>query len=134
MECIFCKIVEGDLPCYKIYEDKRLIAFLDINPVNKGHVLVCPKDHYLNFLDTPVDLIKDLIVAAHYLAAAVTEAVGAKDFNLGINNGKIAGQMIDHVHFHIIPRFTNDNLHPWPGKTLADDEMKRIMGNIKKLV
>jgi histidine triad (HIT) family protein len=133
MECIFCKIIEGELPCYKVYEDRRIIAFLDINPVNKGHVLVCPKEHHLNIVDTPVDLLKDIMAVAQRLAVAVAEGVGAKDFNLCVNNGKHAGQIIDHLHFHIIPRFPQDNLHPWPGKTLSDDEMKRVAENIKKL-
>lgn len=134
MDCVFCKIIQGELPCHKIYEDKRVISFLDINPINKGHVLILPKDHYLNLMDTPPDLLKDLIVAVQKLAPAISEGVGAKDFNLGVNNGPASGQIVAHLHFHLIPRFLTDNLYPWPGKTLADDEMKRIAENIKKLI
>ena len=132
MDCIFCKIIEGELPCYKVYEDKRVIAFLDINPINKGHVLVVPKEHYNNLLDTPKDLLKDLVIVIQKLTPDILEAIGAKDFNVGLNNGRAAGQIVDHVHFHVIPRFVGDNLHHWPGKTLTDEEMKRIAHNIKK--
>jgi len=134
MDCIFCKIIEGELPCHKIYEDKRIIAFLDINPINKGHLLVVPKEHHLNILDTPIDLLKDMIAVVQKMAFLVIEAVGAKGFNLSVSNGKEAGQMVDHLHFHIIPRFTRDNLHLWSGKALSDDEMKHVAENIKKMM
>jgi histidine triad (HIT) family protein len=132
MDCIFCKIIAGELPSAKVYEDKRIVAFLDINPVNKGHTLIIPKDHYTNLSEIPSDLLKDLIIIAQKLSLPVMEAVGADGFNLTINNGKVAGQLIDHAHFHIIPRFKNDNLHPWPGKTYTENEKVRIAENIKK--
>jgi len=134
MDCIFCKIIEGELPSYKIYEDKRIISFLDINPINKGHLLVLPKEHYLNLDDTPPDLLKELIDKVQKLSKILTEAVGVKGFNVMVNSGKVAGQMVDHIHFHIIPRLENDNLHPWPGKNLSDEEMKRTAESIKKLI
>ena len=125
MDCIFCKIIEGELPCYKVYEDKRVIAFLDINPINKGHVLVVPKEHYNNLLDTPKDLLKDLTMVVQKLTPDILEAIGAKDFNLGLNNGRAAGQIVDHVHFHVIPRFVGDNLRHWPGDNLTIQQQKR---------
>lgn len=134
MECLFCKIIAGELPCYRIYEDRRLLAFLDINPVNKGHLLLLPKDHYLNITDTPSDILKDLIALAQKLSKVLTEAVGANGFNLTVNNGESAGQVINHLHFHIIPRFTGDNLHLWPGKSFSEEEMIRTAENIRKLV
>ena len=134
MDCIFCKIIEGELPSYKIYEDKRIISFLDINPINKGHLLVMPKEHHRNLADTPADLLKELIDKVQKLSRALTEAIGVKGFNVMVNNGKVAGQMVEHIHFHLIPRFENDNLHPWPGKTLTSEEMQRTAENIKKLI
>ena len=134
MDCIFCKIIDGELPSYKVYEDKRIVAFLDINPINKGHLLVIPKEHHLNIADTPPDLLKELIGKVQKLSKALTEAVGVQGFNIALNNGKVAGQVVNHVHFHIIPRLENDNLHPWPGKTLSDEEMKRTAESIKKLI
>jgi histidine triad (HIT) family protein len=131
MDCIFCKIVEGELPSYKVYEDKRFLAFLDINPVNKGHVLVISKEHYPNFAETPPDVLKDLIAKVQDVSKAIIEALGIKGFNVVNNNGQMAGQLVDHLHFHIIPRMAGDNLHPWPGKTFSDEEMKRVAENIK---
>lgn len=134
MDCIFCKIIEGELPSAKVYEDKRIVAFLDINPINKGHTLIIPKEHYNNLNEIPLDLLKELIVVIQKLSRPVMEVVGADGFNLGFNNGQAAGQIVDHVHFHIIPRFKNDNLHPWPGKTYQESEIKRIAESINKLV
>lgn len=134
MDCIFCKIIEGELPCYKIYEDKRIMAFLDINPVNKGHLLILPKDHYLNFLEAPKDLLKDLVSVSQDLIKAAMEAVGAAGFNLIVNNGRAGGQLVDHLHFHLIPRFADDKLHQWSGKAFTEEEMRRVMENIKKIL
>ena len=134
MDCIFCKIIEGELPSYKVYEDKRIIGILDINPINKGHVLVFPKEHKPNLTDLPKDLLKDMAVVMQNLAPSITEAVGATGYNIILNNGKVAGQLINHAHFHIIPRFEGDNLHHWPGKTFDDEEMKRISENIQKSI
>ncbi len=132
MECIFCKIVEAELPALRVYEDKRIMAFLDINPINKGHLLVIPKEHYSSFLELPKDLLKEFISRVQDLAKAVLTGAGAKSFNLMVNNGEAAGQLVKHVHVHVIPRFDGDNLHPWPGKALNSEEMARIAENIKK--
>jgi len=132
MDCIFCKIIEGELPSYKVYEDKRVLAFLDINPVNKGHVLVVPKEHFNKFTDAPKDLLKDMISVIQNISLGVMDAVGAEGFNLGINNGAVAGQIVHHLHFHIMPRFENDGLNLWTGKTLTEEEMKRTAENIRR--
>ena len=132
MDCIFCKIVAGELPAAKVYEDKRFLAFLDINPINKGHVLVIPKEHHETLTNTPADILKDLIAIVKTLAPAVVSGAGGAGFNLGVNNGKVAGQLVDHVHFHIIPRLDNDNLHPWPGKQYAEGEKESYAQRILK--
>lgn len=120
------------MPSHKVYEDKRFLALLDINPINKGHVLVIPKEHYDNLLNTPVDVIKDLLALVKNLCQAVVNGSGAEGFNLVLNNGKVAGQLIEHLHFHIIPRFQNDNLHPWPGKPYQEGEIDNYLKRIKK--
>jgi len=132
MDCIFCKIIEGELPSDKIYEDKRCLAFLDINPINKGHVLVIPKEHHDNLINLPVDQLKDITTVVKNLSQAVVQGCGAEGFNLVLNNGKAAGQLVDHVHFHIIPRFKKDNLHPWPGKQYQDGEKENYAKRIIK--
>lgn len=134
MPCVFCQIVKGEIPCEKIYEDEKFLAFLDINPINKGHTLVIPKEHYQNLDSTPDYLVSGLAVLTKKLAQAVKKGVKADAFNLGLNNGRIAGQIIPHVHFHIIPRFKDDDLKPWPSKKYKEGEMEEVAQSIKKYV
>lgn len=112
-DCIFCKIIVGEVPSQKVYEDDLVVAFLDIAPINAGHTLLIPKEHHANLLDCPEEVLRSLIVVLQKLGRAVSEAVGADGFNVGLNNGRAAGQIVDHTHFHIIPRFTNDGLKSW---------------------
>lgn len=132
--CIFCKIVAEELPCYKIYEDDDFLAFLDIQPISKGHTLIIPKKHYENFATTPSDLLAKMIKVVHLVGLAVQKATNADGFNIGLNNGSAAGQIIMHTHFHIIPRFNEDNLHTWPSVECSEDEFKKIGENIKNQV
>ncbi len=131
-DCIFCKIVKGEIPCQKVYEDKDVIAFLDIAPVNKGHTLVVPKHHCVNLLDMPE---KDLVACAKVLqkvALAVKEGVKAEGINLGMNNEKAAGQYVFHAHFHIIPRFSHDGLKHWPNGKYSSGEADSVAESIRK--
>ena len=135
MDCIFCKIVTGEIPSYKIYEDENVLAFLDITPINPGHTLVIPKKHYKNIIDTPDELLQGMALAVKKIAPAIIKAVKADAWNLGANNGAVAGQIVMHTHWHIMPRFTNDGHHLWYGKPYADGEIaevaQRITDNIK---
>jgi len=133
-DCVFCKIINGSLPCYKIYENEHILAFLDINPVNKGHTLIIPKEHYERLEEVPDDLLKELIIAIKKIGKAVIKGVGAEAFNLGLNNGKDAGQLIMLVHFHIMPRFKNDGLKLWPGKKYEEGEAEKIREEISKYI
>ena len=132
MDCIFCKIIKGEIPCDKIYEDANTIAFLDINPVNKGHTLVVPKKHFETIFDTSNDTLAELTKAVKIVSSAVLDGAEADGINLGVNNLKAAGQLVPHVHFHVIPRFNGDGLRHWPGKKLSDSEMKDISKKIKR--
>ncbi|MBU0472418.1 MAG: HIT family protein, partial [Nanoarchaeota archaeon] len=123
-DCLFCKIVKGEISSAKVYEDDEFFAFLDIKPVNKGHTLVVPKHHCRNLLDFPKAEETDLMEFLKKVANAVVKAVGADGFNLGMNNEAAAGQVIFHAHFHIIPRFKNDNLGSWPHKDISEKEME----------
>ena len=111
--CIFCKIVSGEIPADKIYEDESLLAFLDIAPVNPGHVLVIPKKHYENIEETPEEVLCWLIKKVKEVGLAVKNGLGVSGYNIVQNNGSVAGQVVPHLHFHIIPRKENDNLHLW---------------------
>ena len=132
-DCVFCKIVAGELPASKIYEDKKTLVFLSIGPVNKGHALVIPKEHYKDCLDTPSELLAHLMQVAQKVAQAVKQATEADGINFGINNGSAAGQLVFHTHLHIIPRFDNDGLYSWPDKKYKNiKEQEAIAKKIKE--
>jgi len=133
-DCVFCKIVKGEIPSYKIYEDNKFFAFLDINPMNPGHTLVIPKEHYENLLETPNDVLKGIIVLIKKIAPKILKSVGSKGFNLGSNIGEISGQVVPHLHFHIMPRFENDGHKLWYGKEMPKKEMLKIQDKIKTLL
>ena len=114
--CIFCKIIKGDIPADKVWDSDDIFAFLDINPVNLGHVLVIPKKHFASLETTPDEIACEMMKAAKKIGLVMNDAIGADGFNLGLNNGKVAGQAVEHVHFHVMPRFVGDGLTLWPGK------------------
>lgn len=115
-DCIFCKIIKGEIPATKIYEDMETLAFLDIAPINIGHVLVIPKIHYQDIHETPDELAGHLMKVSKIIAAAVKKAEKADGINITMNNEAAAGQVIFHSHIHIIPRFKDDGFGVWYGK------------------
>ena len=123
MECIFCKIIKGEIPCQKVYEDSAFIAFLDIAPINHGHILVLPKKHFINFFETPENVLADLIKISKKIAKAMCETLNTDSFNLGVNTNKTAGQLVPHLHFHLIPRFSGDGLKHWSRKEYKKGEI-----------
>ena len=104
-DCIFCAIAAGEIPCFKVYEDDVVLAYLDINPCTKGHTLVLPKAHSAGLLDTPPDALKEIVARVQKVAAHVKEVLGCDGFNILQNNGEAAGQSVFHLHFHIVPRY-----------------------------
>ena len=109
MDCIFCKIVAGGIPSFKVYEDATALAFMDINPLTEGHVLVIPKRHSVTLFDTENAVLRDVIVAAKKVALAMKQALGLDSLNLLQANGLWAAQSVLHLHFHLIPRRENDH-------------------------
>jgi histidine triad (HIT) family protein len=109
-ECIFCKIAAGEIPSHKIAQSVNFIAMLDIAPSAEGHVLVIPKKHSTNLLDLPEYMGNEWLEFTQKVAAAVVAELGADGFNLVLNNGAPAGQVVFHTHFHILPRKANDGL------------------------
>ena len=134
LDCIFCKIVKGDIPSSKLYEDKTTLAFLDIGPVNKGHALVIPKAHYETILDIPDQLLKEVIVTVKKVTDAVKKGVKADGINIGMSNCKDAGQLVFHAHFHIMPRFKGDGLKLWPQGKYKEKEMEEARVAVKKFL
>ncbi len=131
MDCIFCKIVKGEIPCQKVYENDKILAFLDIMPIHKGHTLVIPKEHHADILEMPDDTLAELAKTAKKISKAVKKAAKADGFNIGQNNGAAAGQAVFHFHLHIIPRFNDDGLKSWPHQKLPEEDMKQIQEDIK---
>ncbi len=112
-ECIFCKIIAGEIPSYNVYEDKKYLAFLDIQPTSPGHVLVVPKNHSEDLLHASADDRKGLLEIVAKITPSILRSMGATAFNVGVNTGKDAGQLIMHTHVHIIPRAKGDGLRSW---------------------
>ncbi len=104
MDCIFCKIIAGDIPCHKVFENERVLAFLDIGPVSTGHTLLVPKKHAANLGEGSTDDAIELMKVVHQLAPAIMKATGATGYNLGMNHGVSAGQDVFHTHLHLMPR------------------------------
>ena len=130
-DCIFCKIVAGQIPAAKIYEDHSVFAFLDIGPLSPGHTLVIPKQHYKSLHDCPPDLVAQLAAKLGKIAQAVITAMGYEAYNVLCNTGRAAGQLVDHVHFHIIGRRANDGVFTsWPAKQYQQGEIERIAKKI----
>lgn len=129
-DCLFCKIVKGEIPCNKVYENDKVLAFLDIAPVHKGHTLVIPKEHYVNLLDIPDDLLAEVQRVSKMLAKAIIEAVDTDGFDIVQSNGETGGQVIFHYHNHIIPRFKNDGLKFWPHGEYKEGEDKKVKEKI----
>jgi histidine triad (HIT) family protein len=112
------------MPSHKIYENESTFAFLDIHPINRGHTMVIPKQHHENMFDTPSELFSEVMKTVQMLAPRVMHAVGAEGINIGINNNKAAGQIIFHLHVHIIPRFIDDGHAEWHGNPYKDGEIE----------
>lgn len=135
-ECVFCRIVAGSIPCVKVYEDQVCLAFMDIGPISSGHTLVIPKKHYESVMEMPADELADLFRPVGALARAVMDAFGAPGLNVLQNNGRVAGQVVPHLHVHLIPRRPDDGLgYRWPARE-ADPQVLRqqaeaIRANLK---
>lgn len=108
MDCLFCKIIAGEIPCYKVYEDESVLAFLDIFPCSKGHTVVIPKEHAETIWEMSNEDFQRVAGGLRAAAGRVEARLKPDAMNIGLNNGKIAGQAVPHVHWHIIPRYEGD--------------------------
>ncbi len=127
-DCIFCKIIAGEIPSTVVYEDDDVFVFMDIGPIIKGHALVVSKKHYDPVTETPDDVLAKLHQIAKRVAQAQMNELKADGVNIMQNNGKAAGQEVPHIHLHVIPRFENDGHHwNWKPKKYDDfDEMAEL--------
>lgn len=103
--CIFCKIISGELPCHKIWEDEDYLAFLDIRPLTPGHTLLIPKKHFQDLLSMNAQFLQTALAKTQMIVKLLITKLEAKGMNILQSNGREAGQVVDHIHFHLIPRY-----------------------------
>ncbi len=131
-DCIFCKMVAGQIPVTKIYEDEVILAFLDIGPVSDGHTLVVPTRHVEKLHDCPAELLGQVGSRLGKIAKAVAAGMNSDDYNILCNNGRAAGQLVEHLHFHVIPRNTGDGLfNRWPAYKYKEGRIEEIAAKIR---
>jgi histidine triad (HIT) family protein len=133
-DCIFCRIVAGDAAAARILETPRVLAFLDIAPVNYGHTLVIPKEHYPNLLELPDDLWLEMGQAGRRVAQGLRLALQAQGFNLNMNNFEAAGQEVFHAHLHVIPRYVSDGLHLFPQQSYKAGDLEKIAAQLRQVL
>jgi histidine triad (HIT) family protein len=131
--CIFCKMVAGEIPVAKIYEDEVVLSFLDIGPLSDGHTLIIPKQHFEKLHDCPAELLSEVGSRLGKIAKAVTTAMNSDGYNVLCNNGIAAGQLVEHVHFHIIPRNIGDGVFGrWPAYKYKKGQIEEIAVKIRE--
>ena len=131
MSCIFCKIIEGQIPCFKVHEDENTLAFMDINPVAPGHALIIPKFHTPNIYEAPADRLAPVMATVSRVARAVRNVLEPEGINILQANGRGAAQSVFHIHFHVIPRYADDGLTMNWG--LVPGDMTEIAGLASKI-
>ncbi|MBC8379310.1 MAG: HIT family protein [Planctomycetes bacterium] len=132
-DCIFCKIASGQIPSLKIFENDHILAFIDIGPVSDGHTLVIPKQHYGTLDQMTPEIMAEIAKVLPMLAASIQKAMKSEGYNVLCNNGSAAGQIVEHIHFHIIPRNANDGIFKkWPSFQYPDGKAEQIAAKIRE--
>jgi histidine triad (HIT) family protein len=131
-KCIFCKIINKSIPNAIIYEDEKFLVFLDRYPINYGHALLIPKDHFDTILEMPLNLVGEMYSLVPQIAKSIISTIDGNGFNVSQNNGRSANQIIPHVHVHIVPRFSLEKVKgQWPMRKIANiDELKILAAKI----
>lgn len=130
-QCIFCKIIAGEIPSYTLYEDEKYKVILDVSPATRGHALILPKNHYANLYELPEEDAAEVIKLAKRMMIHMTDKLKCDGFNIVQNNGETAGQTIYHFHMHLIPRYENDGEIL---KYVAGEPDKEELEQIKKTI
>lgn len=130
--CIFCKIINHEIPSYTLYEDDTVLAFLDISQVTKGHTLVIPKQHYANFLECDKDVLQHMTVVAQDLALHLQNMLHCEGMNILSNIGEVAGQSVPHFHIHLIPRYSEEDACKIEFKESAEQNLEVLAKELKK--
>jgi len=131
-DCLFCKIINSEIPAVKVYEDDEVLGFLDIRPVHPGHTLIVPKDHFENVYTVPAETWARMNMAVQKVSIAVKNGIDADGINIISNNEPAAGQVVFHSHIHIVPRHNDDGLKHWDGKSAPETELSEAGEKIRK--
>jgi len=131
-DCIFCRIVQGQLPAARVLETPGVLAFLDIAPVNYGHTLVIPKVHYQNLLELPDELWTEMGQISRRVAQALRATLYSQGFNIGMNNFEAAGQVVFHAHIHVIPRYFSDGLKLFPQESYKPGDLEKTAAQLRQ--
>lgn len=132
-DCIFCKIASGQIPSIKIFENNAVLAFMDIGPISDGHTLIIPKQHCERLDQASPEIVSEITRVLPMLTGAVQKAMDSDGYNVLCNNGSAAGQVVEHLHFHIIPRRQNDGVfNRWPSYQYAEGKAGQIAEKIKE--
>ncbi|UCD53529.1 MAG: HIT family protein [Phycisphaerales bacterium] len=132
-DCVFCKMIAGEIPVTKVYENEKVLAFLDIGPVSDGHTLVIPKQHFEKVHECAPDILAQVGACLGKIAGAVVSALDADGYNVLCNNGRAANQVVSHLHFHIIPRWMGDGVFTqWPAYQYEKGKIEDFAEKIRK--
>jgi histidine triad (HIT) family protein len=134
MDCIFCKIISGNIPCHTVYEDDKVMAFFDILPISSGHTIIVPKKHLSYVEDLSDDDMIALSLAVKKIGKAVLNGLGVKGYSLFLDNKSAANQHVPHAHFHLVPRAEGDGLERWPQSGYAEGEAELFLSKIRKAI
>ena len=129
--CIFCKIIAGEIPSHTLYDDEMFKVILDVGPATKGHALILPKNHYANLYELPEEDAAQAIKLAKKMMIKMTNKLNCDGFNIVQNNGEVAGQTVFHFHMHLIPRYKNDGEIL---KYIAGEPSQEELAQIKKII
>ena len=130
-DCVFCKIIAGEIPSYKVYEDTEILAFLDINPTNPGHTLVVPKRHLVNIEEADEKILSRAMRVVKKVGASLKDNLAVPGYNVQVNNDPTAGRIVPHLHFHVVPRLAEDGLKLWPQRKYGAGEAEAVLTKIK---
>ena len=134
-DCVFCKIAEGKIACHEVYRDENVLAFLDSGPLAPGHLLLVPLAHYATMDEAPSEIAAALGAVLPRLTKAVRQAVGAPGVNVLQNNGRCAGQEVEHLHVHLIPRTAGDGLgYRWNPTRYAEGQAESLCEQFRRVL
>jgi histidine triad (HIT) family protein len=132
MDCIFCKIIAGDLPSYIVYDDEKVMAFFDILPISQGHTIVAPKTHVADLESLSEEDLSAMTQVIKKIGKAMIEGLGVKGNSVFLDNKSAANQHVPHVHFHIVPRAEGDGLERWPSNGYGEGEAEFCLKQVKE--